>query len=243
MKRTMTKTILSIAFMLVSMASISQITLSTKLIMGKDTILLKKGQSIAGVIDSLNKIRLDKYYAEQKRIEDSTQQAIDTRIKEGPHLYYNTIDEDGRSYIESQFDFEEGKKIVDTMKVTKIDTIETYSDMANEVLAEINSLRSQKLEIDSMRQQLFAEDMIYTYYLRKGYAVLEKNVYKKCPTECYKEVFARISRKKKLINLLASADLEYLNIAIIEDKRNVITFINYQEKNKKKDRYKIVYIR
>jgi hypothetical protein len=79
--------------------------------------------------------------------------------------------------------------------------------------------------------------------LKKDVAVLEKVIYERCPTECYEEVFRYITKKKKLMKILLTEDLEYINITIIEDRRSVMTFINYKQKNNKNEQYKIVYIR
>ena len=231
------------AFVLISTSIFSQITLSTKLIIGKDTIPLKHGQSIESVIDSINKVRLDKYFAERQRIEDSTEMAYISRCKKGPHLYFNTVNDENRSYIEIENDPEEVVKIIDSLKFQKIDSLIVYSDMAYEVLNKINSQRTQKLEIDSNRQEILSEEMILTYFLKKDVAVLEKVIYERCPTECYEEVFRYITKKKKLMKTLLTEDLEYVNITIIEDRRSVMTFINYKQKNNKNEQYKIVYIR
>ena len=232
------------AFVLISTSIFSQITLSTKLIIGKDTIPLKHGQSIASVIDSINKVRLDKYYAERQRIEDSTEMAYITRCRKGPHLYFNMKNEEnGRFYIEMEKDPEEVAKIIDSTKFKKIDSLITYSDMSYEVLDKINSQRNQKIDIDSSSQEIFSEEMIITYFLKKDVAVLEKTIIERCEKECAEEVFRHIVKKKKLINTLLTEDLEYLNLTIIEDRRSVMTFINYKQKNKKNNQYKIVYIR
>ena len=232
------------AFVLISTSIFSQITLSTKLIIGKDTIPLKHGQSIESVIDSINKVRLDKYYAERQRIEDSTEMAYITRCRKGPHLYFNMKNEEnGIFYIEIEKDPEEVAKIIDSTKFEKIDSLITYSDMSYEVLEKINSQRSQKIEIDSSSQEIFSEEMIITYFLKKDVAVLEKTIIERCEKECAEEVFRHIVKKKKLINTLLTEDLEYLNLTIIEDRRSVMTFINYKQKNKKNNQYKIVYIR
>ena len=232
------------AFVLISTSIFSQITLSTKLIIGKDTIPLKHGQSIASVIDSINKVRLDKYYAERQRIEDSTEMAYITRCRKGPHLYFNMKNEEnGRFYIEMEKDPEEVAKIIDSTKFKKIDSLITYSDMSYEVLDKINSQRSQKIDIDSSSQEIFSEEMITTYFLKKDVAVLEKTIIERCEKECAEEVFRHIVKKKKLIKTLLTEDLEYLNLIIIEDRRSVMTFINYKQKNKKINEYKIVYIR
>jgi hypothetical protein len=232
------------AFVLISTSIFSQITLSTKLIIGKDTIPLKHGQSIASVIDSINKVRLDKYYAERQRIEDSTEMAYITRCRKGPHLYFNMKNEEnGRFYIEMEKDPEEVAKILDSTKFKKIDSLITYSDMSYEVLDKINSQRSQKIDIDSSSQEIFSEEMITTYFLKKDVAVLEKTIIERCEKECAEEVFRHIVKKKKLIKTLLTEDLEYLNLIIIEDRRSVMTFINYKQKNKKINEYKIVYIR
>lgn len=231
------------AFVLISTSIFSQITLSTKLIIGKDTIPLKHGQSIESVIDSINKVRLDKYYAERQRIEDSTEMAYITRCRKGPHLYFNMKNENGRFYIEMEKDPEEVAKIIDSTKFKKIDSLITYSDMSYEVLDKINSQRSQKIDIDSSSQEIFSEEMIITYFLKKDVAVLEKTIIERCEKECAEEVFRHIVKKKKLINTLLTVDLEYLNLIIVEDRRSVMTFINYKQKNKKNSEYKIVYIR
>ena len=231
------------AFVLISTSIFSQITLSTKLIIGKDTIPLKHGQSIESVIDSINKVRLDKYYAERQRIEDSTEIAYISRCKKGPHLYFNTVNDENRSYIEIENDPEEVVKIIDSLKFQKIDSLIVYSDMAYEVLNKINSQRTQKLEIDSNRQEMLSEEMVLTYFLKKDVAVLEKVILERCPTQCYEEVFKYITKKKKLMKTLLTEDLEYVNITIIEDRRSVMTFINYKQKNNKNEQYKIVYIR
>ena len=232
------------AFVLISTSIFSQITLSTKLIIGKDTIPLKHGQSIASVIDSINKVRLDKYYAERQRIEDSTEMAYITRCRKGPHLYFNMKNEEnGRFYIEMEKDPEEVAKIIDSTKFKKIDSLITYSDMSYEVLDKINSQRSQKIDIDSSSQEIFSEEMITTYFLKQQVAVLEKTIIERCEKECAEEVFRHIVKKKKLINTLLTEDLEYLNLIIVEDRRSVMTFINYKQKNKKNSEYKIVYIR
>ena len=232
------------ALVLISTSIFSQITLSTKLIIGKDTIPLKHGQSKASVIDSINKVRLDKYYAERQRIEDSTEMAYITRCRKGPHLYFNMKNEEnGRFYIEMEKDPEEVAKILDSTKFKKIDSLITYSDMSYEVLDKINSQRSQKIDIDSSSQEIFSEEMITTYFLKKDVAVLEKTIIERCEKECAEEVFRHIVKKKKLIKTLLTEDLEYLNLIIIEDRRSVMTFINYKQKNKKINEYKIVYIR
>lgn len=231
------------AFVLISTSIFSQITLSTKLIIGKDTIPLKHGQSIESVIDSINKVRLDKYFAERQRIEDSTEMAYISRCKKGPHLYFNTVNDENRSYIEIENDPEEVVKIIDSLKFQKIDSLIVYSDMAYEVLNKINSQRTQKLEIDSNRQEMLSEEMVLTYFLKKDVAVLEKVILERCPTQCYEEVFKYITKKKKLMKTLLTEDLEYVNITIIEDRRSVMTFINYKQKNNKNEQYKIVYIR
>jgi hypothetical protein len=85
--------------------------------------------------------------------------------------------------------------------------------------------------------------MITTYFLKKDVAVLEKTIIERCEKECAEEVFRHIVKNKKLINRLLTEDLEYLNLTIIEDRRSVMTFINYKQKNKKNNQYKIVYIR
>lgn len=239
----MIKNIIAMAFVLISTSIFSQITLSTKLIIGKDTIPLKHGQSIESVIDSINKVRLDKYFAERQRIEDSTEMAYISRCKKGPHLYFNTVNDENRSYIEIENDPEEVVKIIDSLKFQKIDSLIVYSDMAYEVLNKINSQRTQKLEIDSNRQEILSEEMILTYFLKKDVAVLEKVILERCPTQCYEEVFKYITKKKKLMKTLLTEDLEYVNITIIEDRRSVMTFINYKQKNNKNEQYKIVYIR
>lgn len=231
------------AFVLISTSIFSQITLSTKLIIGKDTIPLKHGQSIESVIDSINKVRLDKYFAERQRIEDSTEMAYIARCKKGPHLYFNRVNDENRSYIEIENDPEEVVKIIDSLKFQKIDSLIVYSDMAYEVLNKINSQRTQKLEIDSNRQEMLSEEMVLTYFLKKDVAVLEKVILERCPTQCYEEVFKYITKKKKLMKTLLTEDLEYVNITIIEDRRSVMTFINYKQKNNKNEQYKIVYIR
>ena len=231
------------AFVLISTSIFSQITLSAKLIIGKDTIPLKHGQSIESVIDSINKVRLDKYFAERQRIEDSTEMAYIARCKKGPHLYFNTVNDENRSYIEIENDPEEVVKIIDSLKFQKIDSLIVYSDMAYEVLNKINSQRTQKLEIDSNRQEMLSEEMVLTYFLKKDVAVLEKVILERCPTQCYEEVFKYITKKKKLMKTLLTEDLEYVNITIIEDRRSVMTFINYKQKNNKNEQYKIVYIR
>lgn len=232
------------AFVLISTSIFSQITLSTKLIIGKDTIPLKHGQSIESVIDSINKVRLDKYYTERKRVEDSTEMAYITRCRKGPHLYFNMKNEEnGRFYIEMEKDPEEVAKIIDSTKFKKIDSLITYSDMSYEVLDKINSQRRQKIDIDSSSQEIFSEEMIITYFLKKDVAVLEKTIIERCEKECAEEVFRHIVKKKKLINTLLTVDLEYLNLIIVEDRRSVMTFINYKQKNKKNSEYKIVYIR
>lgn len=231
------------AFVLISTSIFSQITLSTKLIIGKDTIPLKHGQSIESVIDSINKVRLDKYFAERQRIEDSTEMAYISRCKKGPHLYFNRVNDENRSYIEIENDPEEVVKIIDSLKFQKIDSLIVYSDMAYEVLNKINSQRTQKLEIDSNRQEMLSEEMVLTYFLKKDVAVLEKVILERCPTQCYEEVFKYITKKKKLMKTLLTEDLEYVNITIIEDRRSVMTFINYKQKNNKNEQYKIVYIR
>jgi hypothetical protein len=84
--------------------------------------------------------------------------------------------------------------------------------------------------------------MIHTYYLKKDVAILQKDIYEKCPSECYKEVFRRISKKKKLMKILRSENIEYINLCILEDQRSVTTFIYYKEKDKEEG-YEIVYIR
>lgn len=239
----MIKNIIAMAFVLISTSIFSQITLSTKLIIGKDTIPLKHGQSIESVIDSINKVRLDKYFAERQRIEDSTEMAYIARCKKGPHLYFNTVNDENRSYIEIENDPEEVVKIIDSLKFQKIDSLIVYSDMAYEVLNKINSQRTQKLEIDSNRQEMLSEEMVLTYFLKKDVAVLEKVILERCPTQCYEEVFKYITKKKKLMKTLLTEDLEYVNITIIEDRRSVMTFINYKQKNNKNEQYKIVYIR
>ena len=239
----MIKNIITMAFVLISTSIFSQITLSTKLIIGKDTIPLKHGQSIESVIDSINKVRLDKYFAERQRIEDSTEMAYISRCKKGPHLYFNTVNDENRSYIEIENDPEEVVKIIDSLKFQKIDSLIVYSDMAYEVLNKINSQRTQKLEIDSNRQEMLSEEMVLTYFLKKDVAVLEKVILERCPTQCYEEVFKYITKKKKLMKTLLTEDLEYVNITIIEDRRSVMTFINYKQKNNKNEQYKIVYIR
>ena len=240
----MIKKIITMALVLISTSIFSQITLSTKLIIGKDTIPLKHGQSKASVIDSINKVRLDKYYAERQRIEDSTEMAYITRCRKGPHLYFNMKNEEnGRFYIEMEKDPEEVAKILDSTKFKKIDSLITYSDMSYEVLDKINSQRSQKIDIDSSSQEIFSEEMITTYFLKKDVAVLEKTIIERCEKECAEEVFRHIVKKKKLIKTLLTEDLEYLNLIIIEDRRSVMTFINYKQKNKKNNEYKIVYIR
>jgi hypothetical protein len=239
----MMKKIITMTLVLISTSIFSQITLSTKLIIGKDTIPLKHGQSIESVLDSINKVRLDKYYAERQRIEDSTEMAYIDRCKKGPHLYFNTVNDENKSYIEIENDPEEVVKIIDTTKFKKIDSLITYSDMSYEVLDKINSQRTQKMAIDSNRQEIFSEEMILTYFLKKDVAVLEKVIYERCPTECYEEVFRYITKKKKLMKILLTEDLEYINITIIEDRRSVMTFINYKQKNNKNEQYKIVYIR
>lgn len=232
------------AFVLISTSIFTQITLSTKLIIGKDTIPLKHGQSIESVIDSINKVRLDKYYTERKRVEDSTEMAYITRCRKGPHLYFNMKNEENeRFYIEIEKDPEEVAKIIDSTKFKKIDSLITYSDMSYEVLDKINSQRSQKIDIDSSSQEIFSEEMIITYFLKKDVAVLEKTIIERCEKECAEEVFRHIVKKKKLINTLLTVDLEYLNLIIVEDRRSVMTFINYKQKNKKNSEYKIVYIR
>ena len=236
--------VITMAFVLISTSIFSQITLSTKLIIGKDTIPLKHGQSIASVIDSINKVRLYKYYTERQRIEDSTEMAYITRCRKGPHLYFNMKNEEnGRFYIEMEKDPEEVAKIIDSTKFGKIDSLITYSDMSYEVLEKINSQRSQKIDIDSSSQEIFSEEMIITYFLKKDVAVLEKTIIERCEKECAEEVFKYITKKKKLINTLLTVDLEYLNLTIVEDRRSVMTFINYKQKNKKNSEYKIVYIR
>ena len=240
----MMKKIITMTLVLISTSIFSQITLSTKLIIGKDTIPLKHGQSIESVLDSINKVRLDKYYAERQRIEDSTEMAYISRCKKGPHLYYNMKNEEtGRYYIETQKDPEEVEEIIDSLKFQKIDSVITYSDMAYEVLNEINSARVQKLEIDSMRQEMFSEDMLYTYFLKKDVALLQKDRYDKCMEECYKLVFDQISKKKKLMRALLSENIEYISLVIVEDQRSVTAFISYKQKNSKYNQYKIVYIR
>ena len=239
----MIKNIITMAFVLISTSIFSQITLSTKLIIGKDTIPLKHGQSIESVIDSINKVRLDKYFAERQRIEDSTEMAYIARCKKGPHLYFNRVNDENRSYIEIENDPEEVVKIIDSLKFQKIDSLIVYSDMAYEVLNKINSQRTQKLEIDSNRQEMLSEEMVLTYFLKKDVAVLEKVILERCPTQCYEEVFKYITKKKKLMKTLLTEDLEYVNITIIEDRRSVMTFINYKQKNNKNEQYKIVYIR
>lgn len=240
----MIKKIITMAFVLISTSIFSQITLSTKLIIGKDTIPLKHGQSIESVIDSINKVRLDKYYTERKRVEDSTEMAYITRCRKGPHLYFNMKNEEnGRFYIEMEKDPEEVAKIIDSTKFKKIDSLITYSDMSYEVLDKINSQRRQKIDIDSSSQEIFSEEMIITYFLKKDVAVLEKTIIERCEKECAEEVFRHIVKKKKLINTLLTVDLEYLNLIIVEDRRSVMTFINYKQKNKKNSEYKIVYIR
>ena len=115
--------------------------------------------------------------------------------------------------------------------------------MSYEVLEKINSQRSQKIDIDSSSQEIFSEEMIITYFLKKDVAVLEKTIIERCEKECAEEVFRHIVKKKKLINTLLTVDLEYLNLTIVEDRRSVMTFINYKQKNKKNSEYKIVYIR
>jgi hypothetical protein len=94
-----------------------------------------------------------------------------------------------------------------------------------------------------MRQEMFSEDMLYTYYLKKDVALLQKDHYDKCMEECYKLVFDRISRKKKLMRALLSENIEYISLSIVEDRRSVTAFISYKEKNIEKYYYKIVYIR
>ena len=239
----MIKKIIAMVFVLITTSIFSQITLSTKLVIGKDTIRLKPGQTVTSIIDSINKVRLDKYYTERQRLEDSTEMAYISRCKKGPHLYFNTINDENRSFIEMEKDPEEVVKIIDSLKFQKIDSVITYSEMAYEVLNEINSARVQKLEIDSMRQEMFSEDMLYTYYLKKDGALLRKDYYDKCMEECYKLVFERISKKKKLMRVLLSENIEYISLVIVEDRRSVNTFINYKQKNIEKDYYKIVYIR
>lgn len=239
----MIKKIIMMTFVFISTSIFSQITLSSKLIIGKDTIPLKHGQSIESVIDSINKVRLVKYYAERKRIEDSTEMAYISRCKKGPHLYFNTVNDENRSFIEIEKDPEEVEKIIDLPKFQKIDSLNVYSDMAYEVLNKINSQRSQKIAIDSNRQEMLSEEMILTYFLKKDVAVLEKVILEKCPTQCYEEVFRYISKNKRLSKILLTEDLEYMNISIIKDRRGVTTFINYKQKNIKNSQYKIVYIR
>lgn len=240
----MIKKIITWAFVLISTSIFSQITLSTKLIIGKDTIPLKHGQSIENVLDSINKVRLDKYFAERQRIEDSTEMAYISRCKKGPHLYYNMKNEETvRYYIEIENDPEEVVKIIDSLKFQKIDSLIVYSDMAYEVLNKINSQRTQKIAIDSNRQEMLSEEMVLTYFLKKDVAVLEKVILERCPTQCYEEVFKYITKKKKLMKTLLTEDLEYVNITIIEDRRSFMTFINYKQKNNKNEQYKIVYIR
>jgi len=240
----MIKKIMAIAFLLVSTSIFSQITLSTKLIVGKDTIPIKHGQSIESVLDSLNKIRMIAYYAERQRIEDSTETAYILRCRRGPHLYYSVKNEEtGGYYIEIEKDPEEVAMVIDTLKSKKIDSVLTYSDMAYEVLDKINSQRAQKIEIDSSRQEALSEDMLFNYFLKKDVALLEEVIYERCPAQCYETVFRCIAKKKRLIRALLTEDLEYINIAIIEDRRSVVVFINYKQKNVKNDQYKIVYIR
>jgi hypothetical protein len=152
-------------------------------------------------------------------------------------------EETGRYYIETQKDPEEVEEIIDSLKFQKIDSVITYSDMAYEVLNEINSARVQKLEIDSMRQEMFSEDMLYTYYLKEDGALLQKDRYDKCMEECYKLVFFQISKKKKLMRALLSENIEYISLVIVEDQRSVTAFISYKQKNSKYNQYKIVYIR
>jgi hypothetical protein len=229
-------------FVLITTSIFSQITLSTTLYIGKDTIRLKPGQTVTSIIDSINKVRLDKYYAERQRLEDSTEMAYISRCKKGPHLYFNTINDENRSFIEMEKDPEEVVKIIDSLKFQKIDSVITYSELAYEVIEKINSQRTQKIEIDSNRQEMLSEDMIITYFLKKDVAVLEKVISERCPTQCYEEVFRRIEKKKSLIKTLLTEDLDYINISIIKDRRSVIVFISYKQKNNKNNQYKIVYI-
>jgi len=230
--------------MLLSSASISQIKTSSRIIFGKDTITVKQGQSIPNIIDSLKKARFNAYQAERQRVQDSIDMAEAARIKKGPHLYFSAKEEEtGNFYIETEYDPDVAANIIEETKFEKIDSVMTYSDMCHEVLNEINSKRTQKLAIDTLRQEMFSEDMILSYYIRKGCAVLQKDIYEKCPSECYKEVFWRISRKKRLMKNLLSENMEYIKLAIIEDRRNVTAFICYKKKNRKKDSYKIVFIR
>jgi len=128
------------------------------------------------------------------------------------------------------------------LKFQKIDSVITYSELAYEVIEKINSQRTQKIEIDSNRQEMLSEDMIITYFLKKDVAVLEKVISERCPTQCYEEVFRRIAKKKSLIKTLLTEDLDYINISIIKDRRSVIVFISYKQKNNKNNQYKIVYI-
>jgi hypothetical protein len=238
----MIKKIIAMVFVLITTSIFSQITLSTTLYIGKDTIRLKPGQTVTSIIDSINKVRLDKYYAERQRLEDSTEMAYISRCKKGPHLYFNTINDENRSFIEMEKDPEEVVKIIDSLKFQKIDSVITYSELAYEVIEKINSQRTQKIEIDSNRQEMLSEDMIITYFLKKDVAVLEKVISERCPTQCYEEVFRRIAKKKSLIKTLLTEDLDYINISIIKDRRSVIVFISYKQKNNKNNQYKIVYI-
>ena len=243
----MKKIICFILLLLISNSALSQIKMTMRVVIDRDTIRLRDGQTIADIYDSINSSNLMIYKLERERIEDSTDRAYFLRIKNGPHLYYN-IDR-YNNFIESDPELIDG--LIKEEGLIKLDTIINYSDINYEVMSSINSFRVENsvsiVEIDSLSQEDFIESTIIPYYYLKSNsdkknAVIEIVYSERCQTECYKEVYEKIKSKKYLKKIFLDDNIEYMNISTIKDKSSVITFVRYKVSGEK-EKFKIFYIR
>lgn len=209
--------------MLIPFLTLSQL----RVIIGKDTIHLKDVSEIQGVIDSINTSHFKIYEKERKRIQDSIEEAAILEFKRSPTLYYidtEIVNNKPYIYVNSE------KKPDDELLIKhKHDSLKTFSQLNYGVLNKINEYRKQKIEVDSLIQSEFVENLLYDEVYKNKKALLVKDEFEDCLCyECVDEITYYLSSYKRFWKRLTSDKTECIYISISRNKDNLYISVSYK---------------
>ncbi len=211
------KNLLALIFTLISLSSLSQYSV----IIGRDTIKTDDAKKIWLIIDSINHTNFVKYERERKRIQDSLEVVARLELRRAPTLYFVDTIHDDKGKVQYYTDYEK-KPSQETLDKYKYDSLKTFSYLNYYVLKEINKLREEKIDFDSLSQSEFVEDNIFETVYNTKRGLLVKDEFEDCGCyECYNEIIECISSNKKLWKRILSNKTKYIYIAIYRDQKHL----------------------
>jgi len=196
-----------------------------RIIVGKDTIKTDNVEKIQPIIDSINTAHFLKYQEDRRKIEDSLEQEEIMRFKRSPTFYYmDTILENGKKITINESEKDPDSLLISRFK-NKYDSLKTFSAINIEVLKRINEWRTNKIEIDSTNQAEYVESVIIdqVYYGKR--ALLVKDEFEVCCTECVEEIICYLSSDNKYWRKLINNKNKEINISVSRNRDFIFVWV------------------